>query len=80
MEQAFEDKYILQNESQSKIPTPEGYMAGTSYQRVQEMKMFPFDLKSMVASVVITVIPLLGLLLFYIPFMEVVDFLMGFLV
>jgi uncharacterized membrane protein len=80
MERAFEDKYILQNESQSQIPIPEGYMAGTSYQRVQEMKMFPFDLKSMIASVVITVIPLLGLLLFYIPFMEVVDFLMGFMV
>lgn len=49
------------------------------YEAVKNMSVFPFNIKTMAITVVISVLPLLGVIAIKIPLVELIKMLMGIL-
>ncbi|MFD2203472.1 hypothetical protein [Shivajiella indica] len=75
----FEEKWLYQKKEKTESTAQQGLTLNLHYNNIYEMKTFPFDLKSMLASVILTILPLVPLLLFYIPFKELLEFTFGML-
>jgi hypothetical protein len=75
--EVFKGKWLYQTKNETTNPPFQGSALNQMYNNIYEMKTFPFDLKSMLSSVVLTILPLVPLLLFYIPFSELLEIIFG---
>jgi hypothetical protein len=80
----FEEKWIKNrgNQSEEFLGSPDASSAADIsmvYEAVKNMSVFPFNIKTMAITVVISVLPLLGVIAIKIPLVELIEMLMGIL-